>query len=81
MQFQTMMKTSALKAVICMFAALVLAVVQVGGASAAENPAAFVEGTHYERIDVPVETGLENESPAQVEVVEVFSYMLSLIHI
>jgi thiol:disulfide interchange protein DsbA len=75
MQFQTMMKTSALKAVICMFAALVLAVVQVGGASAAENPAAFVEGTHYERIDVPVETGLENESPAQVEVVEVFSYM------
>lgn len=75
MQFQTMMKTSALKAVICMFAALVLAVVQVGGASAAANPAAFVEGTHYERIDVPVETGLENESPAQVEVVEVFSYM------
>ena len=75
MQFQTMMKTSALKAVICMFAALVFAVVQVGGASAAENPAAFVEGTHYERIDVPVETGLENESPAQVEVVEVFSYM------
>lgn len=75
MQFQTMMKTSALKAVICMFAALVLAVVQVGGASAAENPAAFVEGTHYERIDVPVETGLENESPARVEVVEVFSYM------
>ena len=42
---------------------------------AAETPAAFVEGTHYERIDVPVETGLENESPAQVEVVEVFSYM------
>ena len=75
MQFQTMMKASALKAVICMFAALVLAVVQAGGASAAENPAAFVEGTHYERIDVPVETGLENESPAQVEVVEVFSYM------
>lgn len=35
----------------------------------------FVEGTHYERIDVPVETGLEDSQPRQVEVVEVFSYM------
>ena len=35
----------------------------------------FVEGTHYERLDVPVQTGLEDTQPPQVEVVEVFSYM------
>ncbi len=35
----------------------------------------FVEGTHYERLDVPVQTGLEDTRPPQVEVVEVFSYM------
>lgn len=35
----------------------------------------FAEGTHYERIDVPVKTGLEDSRPPQVEVVEVFSYM------
>ena len=72
MQIQTMAKTSALKTAIWLTAALVFAAVQAG---AAENPAGFVEGTHYERIDVPVETGLENESPSLVEVVEVFSYM------
>ena len=36
---------------------------------------AFVEGTHYEAIEVPVETGLEGEQPQQVEVTEVFSYL------
>ncbi|NCF44411.1 MAG: thioredoxin domain-containing protein [Proteobacteria bacterium] len=36
---------------------------------------AFVAGTHYAVIDVPVTTGLEDTEPAQVEVVEVFSYM------
>lgn len=35
----------------------------------------YVEGTHYEVIDIPVETGLEAEKPRKVEVVEVFSYM------
>lgn len=35
----------------------------------------FVEGIHYERLDVPVQTGLEDTQPPQVEVVEVFSYM------
>jgi len=35
----------------------------------------YVEGTHYEVIDIPVETGLESELPRKVEVVEVFSYM------
>lgn len=35
----------------------------------------FVEGTHYERLDVPVQTGLEDTQPPTVEVVEVFSYM------
>lgn len=35
----------------------------------------FVEGTHYERLDVPVQTGLEDTQPPQVEVIEVFSYM------
>jgi len=35
----------------------------------------FLEGIHYERIDVPVKTGLEDAKPPQVEVVEVFSYM------
>ena len=35
----------------------------------------YVEGTHYEVIDIPVETGLEAELPRKVEVVEVFSYM------
>jgi thiol:disulfide interchange protein DsbA len=35
----------------------------------------FVEGTHYERLDVAVQTGLEDTQPPQVEVVEVFSYM------
>jgi len=35
----------------------------------------YVEGTHYEVIDIPVETGLEAERPRKVEVVEVFSYM------
>lgn len=75
MQMQTMVKTSLRRTVIWMTAALVLAVVQAEDVNAAETPAAFVEGTHYQRIDVPVETGFENESPAQVEVVEVFSYM------
>jgi thiol:disulfide interchange protein DsbA len=36
---------------------------------------AFIAGTHYSVIDVPVATGLEETAPAQVEVVEVFSYM------
>ena len=36
---------------------------------------AFIAGTHYAVIDVPVTTGLEETAPAQVEVVEVFSYM------
>lgn len=36
---------------------------------------AFIAGTHYAVIDVPVATGLEETAPAQVEVVEVFSYM------
>lgn len=36
---------------------------------------AFIAGTHYSVIDVPVATGLEKTAPAQVEVVEVFSYM------
>ena len=36
---------------------------------------AYVEGTHYHRIDVPVATGLEQIEPKQVEVLEVFSYM------
>lgn len=35
----------------------------------------YVEGTHYEVIDIPVETGVETERPRKVEVVEVFSYM------
>ena len=35
----------------------------------------YVEGTHYEVIDIPVETGPEAELPRKVEVVEVFSYM------
>ena len=35
----------------------------------------YVEGTHYEVIDIPVETGFEAEQPRKVEVVEVFSYM------
>ena len=35
----------------------------------------FIAGTHYAVIDVPVATGLEETAPAQVEVVEVFSYM------
>lgn len=39
---------------------------------AAEN---YVEGVHYEAIDIPVKTGLEGEQPLKVEVVEVFSYM------
>ena len=39
---------------------------------AAEN---YVEGVHYEAIDLPVKTGLEGEQPLKVEVVEVFSYM------
>ena len=39
---------------------------------AAEN---YVEGVHYEVIDIPVKTGLEGEQPPKVEVVEVFSYM------
>ncbi|MBL6814759.1 MAG: thiol:disulfide interchange protein DsbA/DsbL [Pseudomonadales bacterium] len=39
----------------------------------AENT--YVEGTHYEVIDIPVETGLEAEQQPTVEVVEVFSYM------
>lgn len=75
MQFQTIVAKSAFKAGIWIAAALTFAAVQAEEVEAAETPAAFVEGTHYERIDVPVETGLENESPAQVEVVEVFSYM------
>ena len=33
----------------------------------------YVEGTHYEVIDIPVETGLEAERPRKVEVVEVLS--------
>jgi thiol:disulfide interchange protein DsbA len=40
--------------------------------TAAEN---YVEGVHYEAIDIPVKTGLEGEQPPKVEVVEVFSYM------
>ena len=75
MQIQTIVKRSTLKAAICMTAALAFAVVQAQHVKAADAPLAFVEGTHYERIDVPVETGLENESPPQIEVVEVFSYM------
>ena len=39
---------------------------------AAEN---YVEGVHYEAIDIPVKTGFEGEQPLKVEVVEVFSYM------
>ena len=39
---------------------------------AAEN---YVEGVHYEAIDIPVKTGLEGEQPLKVEVMEVFSYM------
>jgi len=35
----------------------------------------FIEGTHYERLDVPVQTGLENTTPPQVEAVGGFSYM------
>ncbi len=35
----------------------------------------YVEGVHYEAIDIPVKTGLEGEQPLKVEVVEVFSYM------
>lgn len=35
----------------------------------------YVEGTHYEVIDIPVETGFEAERRRKVEVVEVFSYM------
>ena len=75
MQIQNTVKALPLKTVIWISAALALVLVQVGDVKAAENPSAFVEGTHYERIDVPVETGLEQESPPQVEVVEVFSYM------
>ena len=75
MQVQTMVKTSVFKAAIWIAAALSLALVQARDVNAADAPMAFVEGTHYERIDVPVETGLESESPSQVEVVEVFSYM------
>lgn len=33
---------------------------------------AFIEGTHFQRIDVPVPTGIEE---GRVEVVEVFSYL------
>lgn len=75
MQTQTIFGMFALKAGVWITAALALAAVHAEGVKASETPAAFVEGTHYERINVPVETGLENESPAQVEVVEVFSYM------
>ena len=35
----------------------------------------YVEGVHYEAIDIPVKTGFEGEQPPKVEVVEVFSYM------
>ncbi len=41
-------------------------------ASAAELMARFVEGTHYQRIPIPVQT--EPVPPGTVEVVEVFSY-------
>ncbi len=44
----------------------------VASASASE---AFVEGVHYDVIEVPVKTGLEAEQPRQVEVTEVFSYL------
>ena len=30
----------------------------------------YVEGTHYEVIDIPVETGFEAEQPRKVEVME-----------
>ena len=36
---------------------------------AAEN---YVEGVHYEAIDIPVKTGFEGEQPLKVEVVEVY---------
>ena len=51
---------------------LTAALLLAGPAMAGE---AFIAGTHYAVIDVPVATGLEETAPAQVEVVEVFSYM------
>ena len=49
-----------------------IASMTVSAPIAAEN---YVEGVHYEAIDIPVKTGLEGEQPLKVEVVEVFSYM------
>ena len=51
---------------------LTTALLLAGPAMAGET---FFAGTHYAVIDVPVATGLEETAPAQVEVVEVFSYM------
>ena len=67
MQVQTMVKTSVFKAAIWIAAALSLALVQTRDVNAADAPMAFVEGTHYERIDVPVETGLESEEGEGVD--------------
>ncbi len=64
---------TALKRIAILFAYLCLA----GAAQAAEQLAApnlvanFVEGTHYKRLEIDVETA----DPDKVEVVEVFSYM------
>ena len=49
-----------------------IAFMTVSAPIAAEN---YVEGVHYEAIDIPVKTGLEGEQPLKVEVVEVLSYM------
>ncbi len=51
---------------------VLIASMTVSAPIAAEN---YVEGVHYEAIDIPVKTGLEGEQPLKVEVVEVFSYM------
>jgi thiol:disulfide interchange protein DsbA len=49
---------------------LALALMLTGAASAIAQPAAYVEGTHYEVIDPPVRTA----DPAKIEVTEVFWY-------
>jgi thiol:disulfide interchange protein DsbA len=49
---------------------LALALMLTGAASALAQPAAYVEGTHYQRIDPPVRTA----DPSKIEVTEVFWY-------
>ena len=52
MQIQTIVAKSAFKAGIWIAAALTFAAVQAEEVEAAETPAAFVEGTHYESVSM-----------------------------